>query len=214
MNPYNILDVPKDADRAAVRRAYKRAAKRAHPDAGGSAQKFALVKLAHDILTDEARRERFDRTGDASEATIDNAASQAMQMVHSALDEALARIEKEGRDPAQVADLLAMMKAAINRQITSHEAERRALTEAIETNKRIAGRFKAKNGENRIKMLVEGRIRMMQEAIEHKGRAIGILKQASAIVDDHTYKADPEPRRQDGVFVMQFADLMNTAFSR
>ena len=52
---YHTLGVNRDAPMAAIRRAYRQAAKKAHPDAGGSAEAFALVKQASVILLDDAK---------------------------------------------------------------------------------------------------------------------------------------------------------------
>jgi len=63
-DPYEVLDVPRDADAAAVRRAYQKLARRHHPDlAPGDPvahERFELVQWAYRILGDPERRRRFD----------------------------------------------------------------------------------------------------------------------------------------------------------
>lgn len=56
--PYSILDVPPDADGAAVKRAYRRKAAETHPDKGGSEEAFTEVAGAWMILRDPDRRAR------------------------------------------------------------------------------------------------------------------------------------------------------------
>lgn len=65
MNPYEILNVPVDADDAAIERAYKKAAAVAHPDNqdGGSNDAFLQVKKAKDVLLDPMRRSIYDSIG-------------------------------------------------------------------------------------------------------------------------------------------------------
>lgn len=64
VNPYEVLGVPKDADAGTVKRAYRQAAKKAHPDRGGNPQAMTRVNVAYDILSDPARRERYDVGGE------------------------------------------------------------------------------------------------------------------------------------------------------
>lgn len=53
---YSTLGVPPDATPAEIKAAYKRKAKETHPDAGGDAEKFQQVTLAHRILSDGEKR--------------------------------------------------------------------------------------------------------------------------------------------------------------
>ena len=60
---YDALGLNRDSPISEVRKAHRRAAKQAHPDAGGSPERFALVRLAADVLGDEKRRRQYDETG-------------------------------------------------------------------------------------------------------------------------------------------------------
>ena len=65
MNPYQELGVPKNASTPEIKRAYKKRASKAHPDrAGGSLEKMTALNCAYALLTDEARRSHYDRTGE------------------------------------------------------------------------------------------------------------------------------------------------------
>ncbi len=61
---YRLLDIPPDADQRRVRAAYRRLAKRFHPDANrgseAAAELFRQVNNAYRILSDPARRARYD----------------------------------------------------------------------------------------------------------------------------------------------------------
>lgn len=64
---YDLLGVEPDATEDEIRAAYRKAAKTAHPDtAGGDWEAFQRLTEALDILTDAARRARYDETGDMS----------------------------------------------------------------------------------------------------------------------------------------------------
>jgi curved DNA-binding protein CbpA len=60
---YNILGVKKNAKSGGIKRAYRKKAGESHPDRGGEAEQFNLVKLAYDVLSDDERRERYDKGG-------------------------------------------------------------------------------------------------------------------------------------------------------
>jgi DnaJ-class molecular chaperone len=62
-NYYLILGVPRDAAPAAVRSAFREMAKRYHPDRGteSDARTFRDVQEAYEVLSDPARRARYDR---------------------------------------------------------------------------------------------------------------------------------------------------------
>ena len=70
---YQILQVPKDADTATIKKAYRRLAKLYHPDRHRDATEdeveraeelFRQVKQAYEVLGTEERRKLYDRYGD------------------------------------------------------------------------------------------------------------------------------------------------------
>jgi curved DNA-binding protein CbpA len=63
---YEALGVDEDASTAEVRAAYRERAKATHPDvsdAPDAGRRFRRIKRAHDVLTDERERRRYDRLG-------------------------------------------------------------------------------------------------------------------------------------------------------
>lgn len=64
-DPYEILGVRRTDDDATIRKAYRKLAKRHHPDMNAgkpeAAERFKEINAANDLLTDPARRARFDR---------------------------------------------------------------------------------------------------------------------------------------------------------
>jgi curved DNA-binding protein CbpA len=70
IDPYAVLGVKADATADDVKAAYWRRAKDTHPDVGGSSREFSDVKLAHAVLSDAERRERYDRTGQVEEPVL------------------------------------------------------------------------------------------------------------------------------------------------
>lgn len=64
-DPYQILGVQKDASQEAIRAAYRKLAKRHHPDLNPgkpeAAERFKAINAAYDLLSDPAKRGRYDR---------------------------------------------------------------------------------------------------------------------------------------------------------
>ena len=65
IDPYRLLNLPRTADQAAIKQAYRKLAKSLHPDRNpGNAtaeQRFKEISQAYDLLSDPAKRARFDR---------------------------------------------------------------------------------------------------------------------------------------------------------
>ena len=61
---YAVLGVPKDADKAAIRKAYRKLARKYHPDANAgdakAEEKFKEISEAYDVLADDKRRKEYD----------------------------------------------------------------------------------------------------------------------------------------------------------
>jgi curved DNA-binding protein CbpA len=78
---YAELGIAKDASFDDIRAAYRSRSKHAHPDTGGDMETFHRLTLAHAVLTDPERRERYDRDGEYENLGPDNFNSSVMQAV-------------------------------------------------------------------------------------------------------------------------------------
>lgn len=59
---YELLGITPSASGKEIEVAYRALARTAHPDTGGNAGLFRLIKMAHDTLGDAARRAAYDRS--------------------------------------------------------------------------------------------------------------------------------------------------------
>ncbi|GAB1315833.1 DnaJ like subfamily C member 9 [Madurella fahalii] len=78
IDPYEVLSLPRTASPDQIKSAYRKAALKTHPDKAPSdrkdeaKEKFQQVAFAYAVLSDAARRKRYDETGSTSEAVVDS----------------------------------------------------------------------------------------------------------------------------------------------
>ena len=133
-DPYVELGVSRDADKAQVRRAYRSKAKRTHPDTkGGDADAFQRARRAMVVLTDPAKRAKFDTTGSADDDKPDNTRSAAIQIIEKFMGEIVQGYITGGFQPQHDSrrhDVVKVIKKKI-------EAEIVATHQAIKTGEKV-----------------------------------------------------------------------------
>jgi DnaJ family protein C protein 9 len=78
IDPYEVLGLERTATPDQVKSAYRKTALKTHPDKAAddkkdeAKEKFQQVAFAYAVLSDPARRKRYDETGSTSEAVVDS----------------------------------------------------------------------------------------------------------------------------------------------
>jgi curved DNA-binding protein CbpA len=205
MDLYSVLDVDKAADKAAIRRAYRKKAKATHPDNQdtGSEKSFALVKLAHDVLTDDERRQKYDSTGDFKEQEPDNTFAEAINLLSVALDQVMHDInETGGLDYITSFNLVHRMNDAMKLHKRSAEKHIKDAEAVLKINEKLEKRFKRRAGPelpNMLEAMIKGRVVTCRDQIEFQRRSIQRTDQALAILEEYEFetedamKARPQP---------------------
>jgi len=196
---YAHLNIPRNANREAIRKAYRARAKSDHPDSSsGSASKFALTKLAHDILTDATRRVKYDSTGDTSEAPIDNTQARVRETVVTALNAVLVEYAKINFDPLHC-DIVGAMRQHLVNNISQLEQSASQVTAQLKRLERLVGRFKRKSKKkpavdpnNILDALLLGNIQGGKQQLDHINAQIAIVKSAIDFLSDYEFKSDTQ----------------------
>lgn len=193
-NLYDVLGVPRDADKAAIRKAYRTKAKSAHPDAGGAADAFALLCLANEVLCSDRRRARYDETGMVDNLEPDTLAAGAQSMAFGALGEAFQKAEMAGRK-SETIDAIRWAIDIVSAKMAENIARQKGFKADVKRVKAIAARFKPKGrSPNRLRPMFESQAEQLKEAISAEERAEAIMKAAISLLKEHKYDRDePEP---------------------
>ena len=73
IHPYEILGVSSDSNKRDIVVAYRKKCLKYHPDkAPGKREEFDKIQLAYLVLSDERKRERYDKTGVVSVKEVEN----------------------------------------------------------------------------------------------------------------------------------------------
>lgn len=211
---YGVLGVDRKADHAAIRRAYRRKSKSAHPDGGGTPEQFALVKRAHDVLSDAARRSKYDATGEAEEAGPDNRHAMLLEVLAWGLDRAMAKLYDAGAPPKET-DMVSRIRSALHERVSADERERGEWQKNRVRTAEMLGRFVTSDGPNMMENILRGRLAQIDQAIANKTAEIEKVTTALGLLKGVTFKADSpsfdyERRARQNAIEQAFG----TAFSR
>ena len=189
---YALLGVGRDADTAAIRSAYRVRAKRAHPDAGGSAEVFARLKHAHDVLADPVRRKRYDETGDTTETIVNNRRAEVITQIAMVVNAIIGTSVERGVNYLTY-DLVNEITKALQSELDKCKkdiAKNKTATTGMEA---LRGRFTRKrltSEPNLLAEIVEAHLRGYVQASEGlKGRE-SLLTECIALVKEYQFRAD------------------------
>jgi curved DNA-binding protein CbpA len=187
-NPYDILEVERDADTPAIRKAYRKKAKAAHPDCGGDPGKFHQVSRAVAVLTDPKKRDRFDRTGVVDEDPVDSARAAALGLIESFIAAEVSLFVQTGMsvDPRRrliLVEFKTKMRDDIKQMLETIEKGKgiRKYTEDV------MRRFATSSPENLIRKMFERRLRAIDAECENLLDAIGIREKAIEIAATYSF---------------------------
>lgn len=189
-DPYQILDVPRDAPSAAIKRAYRKKAKTLHPDAGGTAEEFSRLAKANLILADPARRARFDRDGSFDESP-DNSFAKAISICVGFFASAVEQHVRSGAPDPLTLPLIQFARKAFRDEIVKYKTQKVPIEAAREKLQAVEARLHAKAGANSLlscalKMQAESTV----EPLAAIDRQIAAYRDALAILDGYEYTPD------------------------
>jgi hypothetical protein len=188
---YRLLGIRRGATKAEVRRAYRRKAKVSHPDSGGSVEAFSALATAHDVLSDEDRRERYDTTGEIEPARPNNFDGSAIEVIAHKLG----LIIHAEHDVTSM-DIGAVIKQAIREDIVSRKLSIASQIQAVERAGCLRARVRRKaNGEdNALARVLDWHERATKDHVKKNEEAVRAMERALEILEGYSFADDrPSP---------------------
>lgn len=185
MTHYDTLGVDKDASPAEIKRAYRSKARSAHPDAGGSTEKFHALQRAFKTLGDEDARAHYDATGDDAEIK-DVIEQTAMGVIDQIFDDLLEKADIERQD------IVTLALRQIDDALRHAEQDRKKLEKKQERLAKACGRLTAKDGKpGPVEAVMKAKLRQAEHAVKENAKSRTILERAKAMLAGYTYRVDP-----------------------
>ena len=196
IDPYATLGVPRDATESEIKSAFRAKAKKAHPDTGGSPEKFAEISRAVAVLRDPERRKRFDETGTVEEDKPDTTRAEALQVIemfmHQKIQAFIASEFQANLDPR---------KADLFKQFREHTgSELREMRAALKIGERaeqflidMASRVSDDKGENPMRRGFEQKLEGVRAQHKQLLGVIAARELALKIATKYSFRFDPPP---------------------
>jgi curved DNA-binding protein CbpA len=191
MDLYAVLDIPPDAEAAAIRRAFRHKAKTAHPDRGGRAKEFHRLALARDVLCHPQSRTWFDRTGEVRlpppEKSVD-------ALVHGLAVQSLIDIVAALPDPL-THDVIRAMQLRIEADKLAAQRGIAELERTVSVLPQVIGRLRhRRDGDNILARLAKAHLRNLGEELARRKILCEQLARLQKFLEDYAFAiADPAP---------------------
>jgi len=183
---YGILEIPKDASDADIKRAYRKRSKELHPDTGGDADDFTALNRAYTILSDPETRGQYDR-GEYTDPKSSGPRDKAIESVTVIFFKALKDI---AINDVPYVDLMKCMREACEQVANRITKQERELPRMIEKLDAIRDRL---SGNEHISFMLASYRNQTIEAIDSLQMQRHTLDEMREILSHGSYKTDKRP---------------------
>jgi curved DNA-binding protein CbpA len=189
-DPYSTLGVDRGATAEEIKAAYRKKAMRAHPDGGGSSEKFGAVHGAYLVLSDPRKRSKFDADG-----TIDDDGPQKSEMnlaISHIMKTVIAAVQEwmgGGKQDPEQYDLIDVCRINVNMQLAD-------LRQTIDQATRAAAKFrglekrikkKTKKNDSLLSKAILSQAAKVERDLEIMATGQRSLALALELLDDHEF---------------------------
>lgn len=188
---YRRLGLERGASEQDVHRAYRRSAKLAHPDVGGSPEKWGALCEAYDVLRDPRRRQRYDETGEVEGAAPDTHQAAVLMRIAVAMEQIALAAQQRRQQLAEI-DWPGSVRTTLASEIGTIQKGIPALRQLIEDWDRVAARASVPSGKvNILRGLAQGKAEECRRRIAQAEAEIAEREEALALIADQTFAAEP-----------------------
>jgi curved DNA-binding protein CbpA len=188
---YQLLGLKRAATREDVRKAYRRKAKVSHPDSGGSVEAFNALTRAHEVLSDDRRRARYDETGEIETARPDNFDGSAIEIIAQKLGLVI-----HAEQDLTMLDVGAVIEQSIREDIVMRKQTIAGQKQAIERAARLRARVKRKKGgeDNALARVLDWHERATQDQVRKNEATVLSMERALESLENYSF-VDEAPVR-------------------
>ena len=197
---YADLGIPRTASPEEVKKAHRRKVKETHPDKpGGSREKFAKVQRAYLVLSDQAKRQKYDTTGDEEVSQPDNREAQARELVAHMLQNAIQAFATNNfTEDIFIGFREKSVKPAIQKIKNDQASYRRQIERSTKFLAKV--KRKKKGGFDLVKQLVDGMNAELHRNIARADEAVSIHERAIEIISEYEYQFEQQQMVRINVF--------------
>ena len=202
-NPYHVLKIDRHATAEAIKRAFRLRSKETHPDHGGAAEDFDLVKRAHSVLGDPELKAHFDATGIVKERATENPDQAALGILA-----ALLAAMTVGDTDVEHTDVLAMMRKHLDKEIVAASKVAAKHRQMVEKAQRMAERFTRRKADapNMVQQMLAHRIDELNGVVTKIEAVIAQHQRASELLKEYDFRHDAAPPALNAFAFAGFAD--------
>jgi curved DNA-binding protein CbpA len=181
---YQILGVGAGASRIAVKAAYRARAKQFHPDSGGDPERFRLIKLAYDVLSDADLRERYDSTGEIPDHLHRSLEDDRLNAL--AGEVLLAAVTRAGAP--QFDDVIDLMRDIATGEMTRLTYQITITRQLVDKISMVMGRIRSKGSENVLSSALLNRQAGLRRQIGEAESQHELYRRLLGMLDGYTYE--------------------------
>lgn len=195
-DPYEVLNVKRNAKREEIKKAFREKAMQHHPDKGGDTKKFSDVNQAYTILINDESREYYDRTGTEKQS---NLSQRAMSVIMQIFDGIITsnRIEVLRR-----CDLVIEIRIKIDAAQQTLNKQVNECNREINKLKDVASRISIEGDENVLAQICEAKISNAETRITKLKEEIIIGEESLRLLDKCKYKYDVEEQSEGNLQIL------------
>lgn len=180
---YAVLGVERTADANTIKREYRKRAQAAHPDKqGGNEDAFKELATAYAVLSDNSRREQYDRTGSTEEK------DQSTRVLTELVTLLMSLIDRTPESQ----DILALARKVIS------DSKLQTMQQIAQTQQLIQGRLNkaariTSTGENLLKTMIETEVAKQSVALAGMEAHLVLSDSILALLATYQYTPVAQP---------------------
>jgi curved DNA-binding protein CbpA len=186
-NPYEVFDLPPDADQKVIAERYKELVKKHHPDSGGTPEMFNKIMQSANILRDPSRRREYDEQGFSDEPRPDSIQSFAMERVCRFFIDSIEATINTNQNLDDF-DLITGANAFFDQAIQQTEIQILNTKKRIKQYEKAIKKLRTKRKKDLIKNMLTNHIAGLRQGMANSEHQIKISKKAIEIIKDYEFK--------------------------